>query len=507
MTSENAAVRMTMPGAEEKTKVFDPASIGLAGVILAVGLLTSFTHVRDVAHDHGWKGLMAWAPPVITELLAAASGVNIRWRLKNDIKNLAFPVAGLLLGLALSLSANEATATDGVGPSFARLPWGSILALLMPGSAFLVLMMIEPMFSRAHSGRAAEASHAQAVDILTVVQTEIGKITSEVHARITAFDDAARTRTEALDAQFRARTESLDAEFRARTEALDAQARARTEDLAEGARAQSEAFAEAVHARMAEVDEAVTDLVAAVLLVDATVDTHGQRAERFAKDLDGNLAQLTSTVRDAAENANQANRTGQALSDDMTYLRIGLDGTHSGLRDLATRADQFDARHQGVAVALTELSATVGGLGHRLSQAPAKGAQLTAARTVRAVTSGAQTEGRARTNEGSGVHADTTGVHSTEVHGDGSGAHGDSSMRISADEFRKWCALCMQADPEWTPDYPDLMQRTGYKKRWLQLRVSEAREMVGQTAKPEDENDHEDAEIVDAEFVDSAEEG
>ncbi|OLE20392.1 MAG: hypothetical protein AUG49_25305 [Catenulispora sp. 13_1_20CM_3_70_7] len=486
MTSENATVMMTMPGGEKNAKVFDPASIGLAGVILAVGLLTSFTHVRDVAHDHGWKGLMAWAPPVITELLAAASGVNIRWRLKNNIKNLAFPVAGLLLGLALSLSANEATATDGVGPSFARLPWGSILALLMPGSAFLVLMMIEPMFSRAHSGRAAETAHTQAVDILTVVRGEIGKITSEVHARINEFADAARTRTEALDGEFRARTEGLDAEFRARTEALDAQARARTEDLAEGARAQTEAFADAVHARMAEVDEAVIDLVAAVLRVDTAVDTHDRRTERVAKELDAVLVGLTGAVRDAVENTSKANSAGQQVSTDVAHLRNSFAGVTTGLRELTDRADRFDASHQDVAVALSGLNVTVGGLGHQLSQAPVRGAQLTSGRAVRAVTSGAQNDSRARTNEESGVHT-------------------EGPVRVSAAEFAEWCALCMRKDPEWTPDYDELMQRTGYKKRWLQLRVSEARAMAGQAAKPEDEND--DNEITDAEIVDDVEEG
>src|SRR5436305_10745552 len=46
---------VTMPGSAGPT-MFDPASVALAGVILAVGLLTSFTHVRDVAHAHGWSG-------------------------------------------------------------------------------------------------------------------------------------------------------------------------------------------------------------------------------------------------------------------------------------------------------------------------------------------------------------------------------------------------------------------------------------------------------------------
>jgi len=515
---------MTLSSDDKPARVFDPASLALAGVILTVGLLTSFTHVRDVAHEHGWSGLTAWAPPVVTELLAAASAVNIRWRLKHDIKNLAFPVAGVLLGLALSLAANEATATDGVGPSFARLPWGSILALLMPGSAFLVLMMVEPMFSRAHADRAAQTAHAQAVDILTVVRGEIGKITSTVHAQLAAVaeeahartakvDEESRARTAKLDAEgrartnkaheeFRARTAQLDAESRARTDAaheefcariarLDQDARARMEQIARDARTQTGDLAGEVRAQMAEVAETVTDLVASVIRVDASVSEGTAHRDVADRRLDTTLTSLTSGVTDLVQRADRAHSAGKRLDDGLTEVGIRLDEFTAGVLVLGDREQERTA-------VLGQLTTTISGLRRDLtgSQRPARA--VASPRPMRAVTSGAQPIDRARTEDAQSTARARTSAR-TEMRRDEPG-------RISADDFIKEVVGLMRADAEWTPDYDALEARTGYKLRWLQMRIKDARDYLD--AHPNaDENPapNEDVdEIADAEILEES---
>lgn len=542
---------MTLPGADERTRGIDPASIVLAGVILVVGFLTSFTHVRDVAHEHGWAGLTAFAPPVITEVLAAASGANIRWRIKHQVKGLALPISGVLIGLVLSLAANEATATDGFGPTFARLPWGSILALLMPGSSFLALMMLEPMFSRTHAGRAAQAVHAQAVSLLDVVRGEIGRITADTQAIITAFVDEVNARTAATEEDFRSRMAkaeqesrsrmaAAEQEFRSRMAAMDVESRARTARAASVANAQTRDLAAAVRTQMAEVAEAVTDLVAEVIQVNGSVVDGTARRNTFDERLNTTLAGLTASVDEAVQGVEQAKTAGRRASEGVTEVGIRLDVLAAGIGAL-------DAREQERITAMGSLTGTVEGLRRTLGVSRREVQGVSSGRDVRAITTGTPALARSRTGaaaladgsrtgeESSAAHSRTNGTNSAggsrttgtalavRSRTDGSANVAESRTSGAArtdgiartangavrtkEEIVVEIANRMRVSPEWVPDnadYEALLEQTGYGLRWAQMRFKDARDLIEREAGTSPSADDE---VFDGEIVDEAEDG
>ncbi|MGH3343684.1 MAG: DUF2637 domain-containing protein [Carbonactinosporaceae bacterium] len=102
------------------------------GIALALGgaaFAASFTHVRDVAAAHGQPGWISHAIAVSVELMAIGSGLEIRRRRAHGHRHI-WPVATLLLGVAMSLAANLETSGPGV--------WGKVMAA-WPAIAFLAV--------------------------------------------------------------------------------------------------------------------------------------------------------------------------------------------------------------------------------------------------------------------------------------------------------------------------------------------------------------------------------
>jgi hypothetical protein len=104
-------------------------------IMLAIGAAAgaaSFTHVHDVAAEHGQAGWLAWADAVVLELMSVASGLEIRRR-KRLHAPVGFPVVVLSVAVSLSLSAQVVDAEAS--------PIGWITAAI-PALGFLVMVKI-----------------------------------------------------------------------------------------------------------------------------------------------------------------------------------------------------------------------------------------------------------------------------------------------------------------------------------------------------------------------------
>ena len=150
---------------------------GTAGVLGVAAFAVSFTHVRDTAAVAGQGGWVATAIAVSVELMALAAVTEIRRRGRRG-QRAAWPWCVLVLGVAMSLSANLATAQD--------TAWGYVMAG-WPAVAFLsVALMVETRAAETDDAtRGAAAPVRDAAPVL-------------VPRRHTAAD-APRTGEEALD--------------------------------------------------------------------------------------------------------------------------------------------------------------------------------------------------------------------------------------------------------------------------------------------------------------------
>ena len=105
-----------------------------AGVLGVAAFAVSFTHVRDTATAAGQRGWVAVAIAVSVELMALAAVTEIRRRGRRG-QRAAWPWFVLVLGVAMSLAANLATAQP--------TAWGYVMAG-WPAVAFLsVATMLE----------------------------------------------------------------------------------------------------------------------------------------------------------------------------------------------------------------------------------------------------------------------------------------------------------------------------------------------------------------------------
>ena len=92
----------------------------------------SFTHVHDWTMrnaPHGTGSWFGWANAVITELVPAAAGIEVRRR-KRDRRPVTYPMAVLITAAAVSLAAQLSDATHTLGGA---------LAFALPALAFLAL--------------------------------------------------------------------------------------------------------------------------------------------------------------------------------------------------------------------------------------------------------------------------------------------------------------------------------------------------------------------------------
>jgi hypothetical protein len=129
----------------------DAVCTGIALVLGAAAGAGSFAHIRDVAAGHRQAGWIAYAIAGSVDLMAVGSGLEIRRRRRRG-HPARWPVFTLLLGVAMTLAANLATAE----PSW----WGRAMAV-WPAVAFLAVVgLFETRLRRDSAGtRPAEAGH------------------------------------------------------------------------------------------------------------------------------------------------------------------------------------------------------------------------------------------------------------------------------------------------------------------------------------------------------------
>src|SRR5256714_9045886 len=112
--------------AENRLQAFILLTIG------AVAAAASFTHVHNVAANHGQPGWLAWADAVVLELMSIGTGLEIRRRHRAG-RPAGFVLAVLIAAVTLSLAAQVVEAEASI------VGW---LAAALPALGFLACVKI-----------------------------------------------------------------------------------------------------------------------------------------------------------------------------------------------------------------------------------------------------------------------------------------------------------------------------------------------------------------------------
>lgn len=139
-----------------------PAGERAEGIVQVLILLTiggvaaaaSFTHVHNVAAQHGQPGWLAWADAVVLELMSIGTGLEIRRRHRAG-RPAGFVLAVLVAAVALSLSAQVVEAEPSV------VGW---LAAALPALGFLACVKI--VLTRTPTGTLPPATPAIGAEIV-----------------------------------------------------------------------------------------------------------------------------------------------------------------------------------------------------------------------------------------------------------------------------------------------------------------------------------------------------
>lgn len=170
---------------------------GIALVLGTAAFSVSFTHVMRVASEHGQGGWVAKAIATSVELMALASVAEIRRR-KSRGEPVWVAVGVLLLGVAMSLASNLATAAPGA--------WGKTMAA-WPAVAFLA---VATLVESRTSAPAADAQSPRTNGAPRTGQAADARMEAAQSAALGPYDmrtlaprpqDATRTDTRTQDAQ------------------------------------------------------------------------------------------------------------------------------------------------------------------------------------------------------------------------------------------------------------------------------------------------------------------
>jgi hypothetical protein len=103
-------------------------------VLGTAGFAGSFTHIRRLAESHGQAGWLSWVIAGSVDFVAVAAGFELRRRRRNG-EGARWPWFAMLLGVAMTLGANLATATPDL--------WGYVVAGWPPVAFLVVAGLIE----------------------------------------------------------------------------------------------------------------------------------------------------------------------------------------------------------------------------------------------------------------------------------------------------------------------------------------------------------------------------
>lgn len=489
--SKNAVVTTATTAANAPSAGPAPRHLTVARVIAyglaAAAFAVSFTHVQKVATSHGQHGWVSWAIAISVELMALAGFTETKSRQASG-RGVLTAVWPVVMGTLMSLAANVETAGPGA--------WGVVMAA-WPSAAFIsvaVMVELEP------AGK--ERMHPQTVDAMAIVRNELetilraftartDNVVQRMDERAHAFDERTRTHDESLLASVRAHGEELLEAVRAHLTSAAQDLAKRTFDLETdmddrlsqveewNSKANTE-LAKQVREHLEEVTKQGVTVGAQLVQVarvqgnslstslHARVQESGSQLLEYAKT----IAQTSHADAVALVNENRQNLAG--LGEQIGELTAYVE-----LADMAdqVRAERAETERRQLVEHVSDLA---GAARARASVRAQNGNTHTAVRaqdggdrkavrarsTMRAVTSGASRMPAVRTDAG------------------------ESDSRITAEEFVHELVKIMRTDPEWTPDYAALEERTGYKIRWLQIRVAEARNQLSA-----------EEEIADAEIV------
>lgn len=127
----------------------------------AVAAAASWSHVIDLAREHGQGGWLAWAIAACTESGAVSAGLEVRRRRRAG-QPVTVPALVLVAATALQLAAQVAQAQ--------RSPWGVVLAAV-PAVTFLVLVKLA--LGRTGHHRAPEASPQTSPAAATALEHDV----------------------------------------------------------------------------------------------------------------------------------------------------------------------------------------------------------------------------------------------------------------------------------------------------------------------------------------------
>lgn len=144
-----------------RSTLLDSAPVVVLAVIAAVG---SFTHISELAAEHGQYGWQSWAVAVCIDLMCVMAARELQRDKRTGRPRrgpLSWPALVLAGGIVLTLAANLARAETSV--------WGWICAA-MPAVAFLVAVS---MLERRASHRSPPPAAVPVVDLATEAVPEI----------------------------------------------------------------------------------------------------------------------------------------------------------------------------------------------------------------------------------------------------------------------------------------------------------------------------------------------
>jgi hypothetical protein len=430
---------------------------GIALVLGTAAFSVSFTHVMRVASEHGQGGWVAKAIATSVELMALASVAEIRRR-KSRREPVWIAVGVLLLGVAMSLASNLATAAPGA--------WGKTMAA-WPAVAFLA---VATLVESRTGGPAADAqaprtdgltSTGQATQIRTEPVRPAAAGPYDVRTLAPRTQDATRTATRAASVR----------EPQTRIESV------RTEP---------------VRTEQTHAEEVVTDKTpgSGTTRVSAVVD-QAAAAPAAARDADEpqDAAPLQDAPTPTAANAPAAPVTVPALtaltsadtrdSSSDSALVTASDSSDSSASPAPAAAESApaDGWLPGSSGLLLPAAYAAGAGRHELivpgrpapvpgprSQAPASArTDQTRPRTAVRTQDRDHTERVAKPCTDSATHTDETRMQAPRT-------ERPTRTDVVAELVRE-----IHTDAGWRPDYKALQARTGYKRSFLEKCVGDAR--------------------------------
>lgn len=421
---------------------------GVALVLGVAAFSVSFTHVMRVAAEHGQTGWVSEAIAVSVELLAFASVAEIKRR-RSHGEPVWVAIVVLLLGVAMSLATNLATAAPGA--------WGKLMAAWPAVSFLAVAVLVESRSHQAGEARTDEAPRTgQAAEIRT---DSAGSAEPAPYA----------VRTDAL------RTEPVGTIEPVRTpQALPEPVRAEAVSaLPVGTGALSPAVIAPAAAPVDAQQPAAEPEAAPVVVSQAPAEAEPiaepedelpaapQASEPVTPPVDAapvTPAPVALSSRDNRDNA---------VSDSV--LLVGSQGTQAAVEP---EPEVVDGWLPGTAGLLLPPSCALPAPRAELiipgRPAVVPGPRPVAPSNPRPAPSGART-----TLHAAGSRTDRTKTRTAK--GGKTRTDTPATQRPARTEVVADLALTIRTDADWRPDYEALMSRTGYKRSFLEKCVADAR--------------------------------